>query len=211
MNRDLFDVIVRRRSIRRFRPDPVADEDLQRILEAGRLAPSGSNCQPWTFLVIRDEARRARLREAAADQPFVESAPALIVSLGNRKAMRKRLRRGRELVEMGAVDGELLARAQKLYTTRTAGPESETRSIVANCCIAVEHMALAAEALGYGSCWVMLMDSERVAEVLDLPDHLFPVALLPLGRPDQAPGPRPRYALGEIAFDETLQRPWPER
>lgn len=51
---DLFEVIEKRRSIRRFKPEPVATEDLRRILEAGRLAPSGGNRQPWSFVVVRD-------------------------------------------------------------------------------------------------------------------------------------------------------------
>ena len=51
---DLFKAIEKRRSIRKFKPEPVAKDDLKKILEAGRLAPSGGNRQPWYFIVVRD-------------------------------------------------------------------------------------------------------------------------------------------------------------
>lgn len=205
---DFFDVVAARRSIRKFVSDPVSDEQLTQILEAGRLAPSGTNAQPWAFLVVQDEAARAKLMAAAKDQPFVGQAPAVIIVCGDTKRFKKRLRRGRELAETGAIDSETIAKVQAAYKERARDAASELRSIVANCCIAAEHMVLAATALGLGSCWVMLMDAEEVAATLDLPDHLFPVALLPVGVPDQDPPQRQRYPLDEIACRERANLPW---
>src|SRR5512136_2773611 len=75
---DLFDAIRNRKSIRRFKQAPVPDEDIKKILDAGRLAPSANNTQPWSFLVIRDQAVLAQMAEAARQQvdrmiPFAES------------------------------------------------------------------------------------------------------------------------------------------
>jgi nitroreductase len=204
---DVFQAVAARRSIRRFKPDPVTDEAITRILEAARLAPSGTNAQPWHFLVIRSDQTRAALREAAYGQRFVEEAPVVIAALGDRKRYRKRLRRASELVELGAVDPEVVRNAGN-YRKQSDDKEATDRAIVLNVAIAAEHMALAATALGLGSCWVMLMDRDRVAELLGVEDPRFPVALMPLGVPDQAPAARPRYDLSEIASDQTLEKPW---
>ena len=51
---DILDVLISRKSIRRYKPDPVPDEMIDKILEAARWAPSGENYQPWRFVVIRD-------------------------------------------------------------------------------------------------------------------------------------------------------------
>jgi nitroreductase len=76
-----------RRSIRRYRPDPVPDEMVEQLLEAGRWAPSASNRQPWAFIVIRDEAIRRQVAQHAAYYfvrwAHVSEAPLLIVLCGN--------------------------------------------------------------------------------------------------------------------------------
>jgi len=71
---DLFRVIENRRSIRRFKPEPVARDYLNKILEAGRLAPSGGNRQPWYFIVVRDLETKKSLSIAANNQKFIADA-----------------------------------------------------------------------------------------------------------------------------------------
>ena len=74
---DFFEVIRTRRSVRAYKPDPVPQDKLERILEAARLAPTAANRQPFTFLVIRDGATRAALK-AAYGQPWFYEAPVII-------------------------------------------------------------------------------------------------------------------------------------
>ena len=76
----VFETICQRYSVRNYRPDPVSEETLTRILEAARLAPSASNRQEWQFVVVREAAKRAALCEAANKQAFVEQAPVVIVA-----------------------------------------------------------------------------------------------------------------------------------
>jgi nitroreductase len=76
---DLYEAIERRRSVRGYKPTPVEEEKLQRILEAARLAPSAANRQPWVFYVIKDEAKRLALKEAYGREWFY-SAPVIIVA-----------------------------------------------------------------------------------------------------------------------------------
>lgn len=201
-------VVSTRRSIRKFSEQPVSRRSLNYMLEAARLAPSGSNAQPWSFLVVREGRTRRLLAAAACGQVFLEQAPVVIACLGNRKAFRKRLRRGKELLEVGAIDSEVAVAAQSFYKGQRAESGGGDQEIRMNCAIAIEHLVLAAEAQNLGTCWVTLMEVERVGQVLKLPDHLFPVALLAVGHSAQNPEPRPRYPLSEIAFDETLETPW---
>jgi len=68
---DFMDVVRKRRSIRRYRPDPVPDEVLNQVLEAARLAPSAGNRQPWHFIVVKDPATKKIISERAAEAPVV--------------------------------------------------------------------------------------------------------------------------------------------
>jgi len=78
---NVYEAIKTRRSVRSYKPDPVPEESLERILEAARLAPSGNNAQAWKFVVVKDEERRKKLVEAAAGQSFVGEAPVVIAAV----------------------------------------------------------------------------------------------------------------------------------
>ena len=78
----VMETIAERRSIRSFSGQPVEEEKLLRVLEAGRLAPSARNMQDWKFVVVKDPGLRRRLAEAARNQEFVGQAPVVIVACG---------------------------------------------------------------------------------------------------------------------------------
>ncbi|NLT41121.1 MAG: nitroreductase [Anaerolineae bacterium] len=75
-------VLLERRSIRTYAPEPIADDVLLRILEAGRQAPSAANRQPWSFVVVRDPERRRALAEACNGQMWLADAAVLLVGVG---------------------------------------------------------------------------------------------------------------------------------
>ncbi len=75
---EFYEVIRRRLSVRAYKPDPVPEEVLNRILDAGRLAPSAKNLQPWKFIIIRDEKIRQALVPACRNQQFIAQAPVVI-------------------------------------------------------------------------------------------------------------------------------------
>jgi nitroreductase len=79
---DVYEAIRTRTSVRGYRPTPVEDDKLKRILDAARLAPSGKNGQPWTFIVVTEARTRARLIEACKGQTFVGEAPVVIAVCG---------------------------------------------------------------------------------------------------------------------------------
>lgn len=80
---DVFEAIRTRRSIRKYRPEPIPDEKLGSILEAARLAPSAPNRQPWRFIVVQDADRKKALAEVANKQTFMKSAAAIVAAVGD--------------------------------------------------------------------------------------------------------------------------------
>jgi len=78
----VLDVIERRRSIRKYKEDPIPEDILRRVLEAARLAPSGKNLQPWKFIIVRDRSLKEELARASAGQFFMAKADLIIVACG---------------------------------------------------------------------------------------------------------------------------------
>lgn len=211
---DFFEAIRGRRSCREFLSQPVSGKDIETCLEAARLAPSGFNAQPWRFLVARRPKVRAALAESGFNQPCLGQAPAIAVLLGDRGAYRKRLRRAKELLDIGAMSRETLdaveAECRENEGKAAAGDMDDDSVIRANCMLAGEHYVLAASALGLGCCWVLAFDPVLVSAAIMLDDRLnFPVALLPTGHPAGGPiSPRPRYGIPDLAWKDEAGRPW---
>ena len=107
---EVFQCIRRRRTVREFKADPIREEVLLRILQAGRWAPSSSNSQPWHFLVVQDAATLAKLASIATQGQFIARAPLAIVILMD-NATRPQLDAGRALQQM-----ELVAWSEGLGT-----------------------------------------------------------------------------------------------
>jgi len=79
---EFYEVVRTRRSIRSYKPDPIPDDILNRILEAVRIAPSGSNRQPWKFILVKDERLKRMVAEACHGQSFIAEAPIVVVACG---------------------------------------------------------------------------------------------------------------------------------
>jgi len=204
---DLFDAIAGRKSIRRYKQTPVPDADIKKILEAGRLAPSANNTQPWKFIVIKDRALLKKMAEAVREMidtmvPYAES---------EKQAQRLAAYKGTYYtffenaplviaVCMEAYDAgtdQLLARmGYALEEIRRLRPLPGLQSVSA----AVENMLLAVHALGYGSCWMTgpLVAQEAFGKLLGYGKEASIIALLPVGLPDEGPPARNRRALGDI-------------
>ncbi|MGQ9506432.1 MAG: nitroreductase family protein [Candidatus Bathycorpusculaceae bacterium] len=172
---NIFEVIKKRRSIRKFKSEPVKDEDLKEILEAGRLAPSGGNRQPWYFIVVRDGETKRALSIAANNQMFIADADVVIAALS---------------------DPSVSSTKMPYTLSLTRIPHLQDPMI------AIEHMVLAATALGYGTCWIGAFNEEEVKKILKIPEKLAVVALLSIGVPDESTPPRPRKAFNEIFLKE---------
>ena len=107
---EVFDCIRNRRTVREFKPDPVPEEVLHKILQAGRWAPSSSNSQPWHFVVVQEPATLQRLGALATQGAFIANAP-VVIAIVMDNAPRPQLDAGRAIQQM-----ELVAWSEGLGT-----------------------------------------------------------------------------------------------
>ena len=204
----VWEAIKVRRSIRKFAPDDVPDEMIEQMLEAARLAPSGSNRQPWRFMVLRDREGRQALCRICLDQRFIEEAPVVIVCFGDleRYSREAAVKRRQEFMDSGVLEtlsGRLAdpkIRAA-MNSAPAPSPEQMRAPVIANTYIAIEHLVLMAAALGLGTCWVGAGSGE-INRYFGLSDNLIPVAVVPVGYPaGKYPAERPRIPIEEILVE----------
>jgi nitroreductase len=200
------EAIKQRRSIRKFRPDPVPLEAVKEMLEAARLAPSGSNRQPWRFIAVTNAAEKAKLRKICLDQAFVEEAPLVFVCCADLTAYAQasRKKRNQEFIDAGVVQslsGAFADLSFREWMVNQPDPDLKEYAMmaIANSYIAIEHMVLTATALGLSTCWVGATgNAEDIPAMFKLPSTMITVAVLPTGYPAQSPPQRPRVPLSEI-------------
>jgi nitroreductase len=199
---ELIEAIKARRSIRKFKPDAISRELIAELLEAARLAPSGTNIQPWRFIAVTSEEMRAKLAPATLD--FVATAPLIMACCVDLNAVESRMERAMELKAAGAFAGTQLDKMNMAdYQQKSQRDHAATLAYLnLNVAIAIEHMLLRAVDLGLGGCWVFMFSQRRVKEALNLPDSMQVTALVPIGYPDQNPAPRPRLPLEDIFLGE---------
>jgi nitroreductase len=178
-----FDLVLRQRACRDFAPDPVPDEDVARMLEAAVHAPSAENAQPWVFVVVRDVDRRRRIAELTRG----------LWDGGAGDHSRPRLPAGL----FAEVDGAIrsgFGGAPVLVVVAGDGRDPTTRATLgASVFPAVQNLLLAANALGYGSALTTLptVAAAELRDVVQLPEGLEPMAVVPIGLPSRPLG-RPR-------------------
>lgn len=200
---ELKRAIEERRSIRKFKEDPVSEELLAELIEAGRLAPSGSNLQGTRYVIIKSEEQRKKL-EGCTPLPFAAKAPVIIACCIDKHVMSTAAQRSSELLEAKAFAGtplEELSKDPDAYKRRRDMDEQAIKNYLSlNAAIAIDHITLRATDLGLGTCWIMMFDREKTAEMLELEDRYEVVALLPVGYPDQNPSQRPRIPAEELVI-----------
>jgi len=197
------EAIETRRSIRKFKETPLEEGVLLELLEAARLAPSGTNIQPWRFIAVTSPEMRKSLTQCTIGMSFIEKAPLVMVCCADRTALEARGERIRELALAGAFEDTEIAGTLTDPKNRPMRDEAAALAYVnLNAAIAIEHMILRGVELGLGSCWIMMFNQRKVRELLKLPEELHVTALVPFGYPDQSPPPRPRVPLEMIFLGE---------
>jgi nitroreductase len=166
---DVFEAIKGRRSVRKFKRKSVSADMVEKLIDAGRWAPSAGNIQPWEFIIVRKAEIKAELAEAAGGQAFIEEAPVAIVVCAN---------------ENRSVQGY--------------GVRGKTLYCIQDTAAAIQNIHLAAYALGLGTCWVGAFGEEEVKEALKIPDGVRPVAIVPVGFAAEAVPPRRRRPIEQF-------------
>jgi nitroreductase len=196
---ELTDAIASRRSIRKFRGGDIAADTVRQLLDAGRLAPSGSNLQPARFIVAQSPEAKEALAQYTPYK-FIVKAAVIFVCCADLTAMTTRDGRIGELMSEGAFDGVDMDMTDPSAVSPIMDDAAVKAYLSMNVAIAVEHIVLKAIDLGLGSCWLGRFDRDGVKEHLALDESIYPVVLLPVGHPDQSPKARPRFALDKLVL-----------
>lgn len=204
------EAIEQRRSIRNFQRTPVPDEMIMQMLEAARQAPSGSNSQPWRFVVVTDLEEKKQLGRLCFNQGFVEEAGVDFIfcadlSSYSKDAYRKRRQ---EAVDAGIVPASRLddtTYQRYIDSLDDANPSQHITPATANTYIAAEHIVLMATALGLGSCWVGgISDHKAIRDLFGIPRGILVMGVVAVGYSAVESPARPRLPMAEI-----LLRPYP--
>ena len=181
--------LFHRRSIRKFKPEPVSREAIYQIVAAAQRAPTGCGMQTYSFIIITDKQIRKAISKAIGQQKCMKHAPLWIMICAD---MARQL--------------QLL----KLLEVKTKfGPLSMLIPALVDTALAAENMVIAANALGIGSVFIgSVWDSlKEVAEILKLPRNVLPTVLICLGYPDETPPPRPRWPLEAVLHENEYKMP----
>ncbi len=190
------EAVLTRRSIRRFKPEPIPREKLGEILSLALKAPSSNNLQPWRVVVVQNPELKERLREAANNQAQVSSAPAVFVVYSD---MKDTLERVEEIFHPGFSEEQKQARATNMRKA-WEGKSNEERENwgKAQGFILLGFLMLIARSFGYDTVPMGGFNAAKVKELLGLPSHAAITALLPIGIADEAGREHHRHNLERV-------------
>jgi len=170
---DVLEAIKGRRSIRAFKSEDVPPEIVEKLIDAARWAPSAGNIQPWEFIIVRNPEIKRNLAKAALNQSFIEEAPVVIVVC-----------------------------ADEVRSSQGYGVRGKTLYCIQDTAAATQNIHLAAYSLGLGTCWVGAFNEEEARKILEIPQGVRPVAIIPVGYPAEKPPARNRRPLNQIIHYE---------
>lgn len=159
---DAIQALMTRRSVRKYKPDPVREEDMRAILDAGRYAPSATNSQGWRFIVVTDPVKKQKIADMMPYGKHIAQAHACVVVMTSDEG--------------------------------TYGPHEDAPA-------ATTCMMIAAQALGYGTCWIGCYDNPsypKIAELLGAPKGWTMMTLFSLGVPDGEPRAANKKPIEEV-------------
>ncbi len=171
---DFIKLIKSRHSVRSFQRQEIEAEKIQLILEAANLAPSAGNLQAYEIFLVSSQNKREVLARAAWMQDFIASAPLVLVFC----------------THANLAEGKYGKRGLQLYTLQDAT-------------IACTYAMLAASNLGLASVWVGAFNDDAIKKVIEAPEGVHPVAILPIGYAAESPEATPRRELMELVHRVT--------
>ncbi|TKG91472.1 nitroreductase family protein [Puteibacter caeruleilacunae] len=168
----ILSVIHERKSVRNYTDQKVAKEDIMTILKAGMAAPTGFDTRPWQFIVIEDRNTMLELRKELKYARGLDGSPAAIVVCGDMSKVREE--------------------APEFWITDTSA--------------ATQNILLAMEGMGLGGVWSTLYPGkermEHARRVLNLPDHIMPMAVIPFGYPTGVEKPKNKFDANNIHWEK---------
>jgi nitroreductase len=187
---DFYEVVHAQRACRRFLPDPVPEEVIERILTAATQAPSAENSQPWRFVVVTDPDQRAAIAAVAAK----------VWQSGAREHAAPRLTESILADVDDSMSGGAMAGAPVIVVVCADETATFPTALASSVWPCVQNLLLAATAEGLGSSLTTMaaLAPGALPSILDLPDGITAVAVVPLGTPARPLGPPRRRPLAEL-------------
>lgn len=174
---DILDLIKSRRTVKYFLPKFVSWENIAKIVDAGRHAPSSGNIQNWKFIVCIESGVKQAVAGTCGEQYEVVQAGALIVVCNE------------------------VEKAQRYY-----GAKGETLFSIQNCAAAIQNMLLEATSIGLGSRWVGSFDEEELKKLLNIPEEVHPQAIIAVGYAKDIPPKPAKYPLETVVYFHKWRR-----
>jgi nitroreductase len=212
--RDLaMQIIYERRSVRRFTDEPVSEEDLKYILEAGRWAPSGENSQGWRFIVIKDKKIIEKLGEISGNGSARRFTGEFVS-----KRLHSRFEGLKDEEKKKAAFEKLMSGNVSRFVATApvviaVAGKMDVWDVQLDNAAAIENMLIMISALGLGATWVIapctdIRDELEVDELLGMPKDYKLISIIPIGHMERLPRPRPRLELKEITFENQFGNPY---
>jgi nitroreductase len=208
-------VIQDRRSIRDYTDQPIDEADLDLILEAARQAPSGENAQPWRFIIVRDQATRAKLGAIAGGGSGRRFTAEYVTQKMQQRFTKLEDEAKRKAVFEKLTSGNVSTFLANAPLNIVVCGKKDVWDLPYDMSAAIENMLLMVTALGLGACWVIapcidIRDEERLKVLLDVPEGFKVISILAIGHPTRPHKPRPRMQRHELVFDEKWGVPYYE-
>ncbi len=181
---DIHKLLRSHRSIRAFKDEPLSDDEVADIVQSGLSAATSSNIQATTVVRVRNPETRAAISEVAGGQQQILTAGAFMVWCAD-------MHRTETACELAG-------------GSMTSGMTEQFIIATVDVSLAAQNAVVAAEAMGYGICYIGAVrnDPQKVSDLLQLPDHVYPVFGLCIGTPDQDPEVKPRLPLSVVLKDD---------
>lgn len=181
---EFFDVVKERRSVRKYKDQPIEKRDILKVLEAANWAPSAMNWQPWEFMVVSGEWLKQ----------LGESYKGIVAEFARSQYDKdnSKVPSNDDFIKFAAAYGG--APVVIVVLSRRSSEHNEQKAALESACAAMENLVLAAADLGLGTCWMTgpLRDEVSLRKILSISDDREIIAVTPLGYPAVMPKPIPR-------------------
>ncbi|SES39260.1 oxygen-insensitive NADPH nitroreductase [Salipaludibacillus aurantiacus] len=182
-----IETLLNHRSIRKFKDEPLTDEQISYIVQSAQLASTSSFIQAYTILGIKNPETKAKLAQLAGNQPYVEKNGHFFIFCADLH---------RHTIASGMEGKQINAALETTEKFMVAAIDAS---------LAAQNAAIAAESMKLGICYIggIRNDIEKVSELLQLPDYVVPLFGMAVGVPDTSTDQKPRLPMGNVYFEET--------
>jgi len=173
----MIKAIASRKSTRKYNNTPVESNKILSLIESARMAPSGSNTQPWHFIIVTNNEIKDQIVKVNNNQQWMNTAPVFIVCVAD---IRCRIKEDKDI-----------------YLDENCDLP-ELKQIIRDTAIAIEHILLEAENIGLSSCWTAWFSQTEMRPIMNIPNDKYVVGVITIGYSDNSGKPASKKSLESI-------------